>query len=65
MTVQNPQNDEPSNSVQVSSEQVICIEITLIRSERSEKSVILNDYIAYLLEYECDLSIDKDPTNFT
>ena len=39
-------------------------EIALRRSTRQKRPAILNDYVVYLLEHECDLSVDKDPTTF-
>lgn len=39
-------------------------ETTLRRSTRERKSAISDDYVVYLVENECDLSIDKDPVSY-
>ena len=38
--------------------------MALWRSKRQRRPIIPNDYVVYSLEYECDLSIDKDPVSF-
>ena len=66
INIPNPQNEhmdnEPTNDVQVINEQRIDEPqvISLRRSERQRRSTIIIDYVVYLLEHECDLSIDED-----
>ena len=57
-------SEEPANKKQVINEKMIPQEITLRRSARQKRPAILNDYVVYLLEHECDLSVDMDLVSF-
>ena len=66
-TLQNEHiDDEPTKNVQVTSEQVVeePQEVELRRSVRQKRPAILNDYVIYSIEHECDLSIDGDSVSF-
>ena len=39
-------------------------EIALRRFKRQRRPAISSDYVVYLLEHECELSIDEDPISF-
>lgn len=65
MIVQNPYNNESSDSVWVPSVQVIQLEIALRKSKIEWRLVILNNYIVCSLEHVFNLNIDKDPYSFT
>jgi len=56
--------EEPSDNTQVQTEKVQPVETTLRRSTREKRPAISNDYMEYLVEQECHLSIDKDPLSF-
>jgi len=56
--------EEPSHNAQVQTEKVQPVETTLRRSTREKRPAISSDYVAYSVEQECDLSVDKDPLSF-
>jgi hypothetical protein len=52
---------EPANNVQSTNESEVLEENIVIRSVRQKRPAILDDYVVYSLENECDLSIENDP----
>ena len=57
-------NQETKNELVAIQEQNIVPQKPLRRSVRERRSAITNDYVVYDVEYECDLSLDKEPKIF-
>lgn len=59
-----PPNQEIENEPIAIQEQNIVPQVPLRRSIRERRSTIINDYVVYDVESECDLSLNEEPKTF-
>lgn len=59
-----PLNQEIENEPIAIQEQNIVPQVPLRRSIRERRSTIINDYVVYDVESECDLSLNEEPKTF-